>query len=163
MRNTSDIKDFAKETSKEIAFQKAYSGNSSIFFYGVLFAIAFGLNWIWEIGQMFAYTTEAGDSRAKSFVFCTLAAGTDAFVTLVISVVLKSPLKPTGAKIYFSAAVLGATCAIVFELFALRFGLWTYSERMIVLPVVGAGLLPFIQLTLLVPLAIWLTGKFRGV
>jgi len=34
---------------------------------------------------------------------------------------------------------------------------------MIVLPVINVGLLPFVQLTLLVPLAIWLTGKFKGV
>jgi len=149
--------------SKEMAFQKAQIGNSSIISYGILFAVAFSLNWIWEIGQMFAYTIDAGDSWAESFVFCTLAAGTDAFVTVVISGFLKSPVKPPGAKIYFSAAVLGAMCAIVFELFALRFGLWTYSERMIVLPFIKVGWLPFIQLTLLVPLAIWLTEKFRGV
>ena len=149
--------------SKEMVFQRAYAGNSSIIFYGVLIAVAFGLNWIWEIGQMFAFATEAGDSWTRSFLFCTLAAGADAVVTVVISGFLKSLIKPAGAKIYFSAAVLGAMCAIVFELFALRFGLWAYSERMVVLPVIGTGLLPFIQLTLLVPLAIWLTGKFRGV
>ncbi len=163
MRNTADVKDFAKEMSKEMVFRRAYARNSSIIFYGVLFAVAFGLNWIWESGQMFAYRAEAGDSWTRSFLFCTLAAGADAVVTVVISGLLKSLMKPTGAKIYFSAAVLGATCATVFELVALRFGLWAYSERMNVLPVIGAGLLPFIQLTLLVPLAIWLTGKFRGV
>ena len=163
MKHTADIKHFANETSKKMIFQRAYIGNSSITFYGVLFVAAFGLNWIWEIGQMFAYTADAGYSWTKSFVFCTLAAGADAVVTVVISGFLKSLIKPPGAKIYFSAAVLGATCAIIFELFALRFGLWAYSERMIVLPFIGTGLLPFIQLTLLVPLAIWLTGKFRGV
>jgi hypothetical protein len=163
MRNTADIKYFAKEMSKEMVFQKAHTGNSSIIFYGVLFAVAFGLSWIWEIGQMFAYTTDAGNSWAKSFVFCTLAASADAVVTVLISSFLRSLMKPAGVKIYFSAAVSGAMCAIVFELVALRFGLWAYSERMIVLPFIGAGLLPFIQLTLLVPLAIWLTVKFRGV
>ena len=163
MRNTADIKDFAKEMSKEMVFQKAHTGNSSIIFYGVLFAVAFGLNWIWEIGQMFAYATEAGDSRTKSFLFCTLAAGADAVITVVISSFLKSLMKLAGVKIYFSAAVSGAMCAIIFELVALRFGLWAYSGRMVVLPVIEVGLLPFIQLTLLVPLAIWLTRKFRGV
>ena len=162
MRNTADIKNITKKTSKEMVFRRAYAGNSSIIFYGVLFAVAFGLNWIWETGQMFAYATEAGDSRTKSFLFCTLAAGADAVVTVVISGFLKSLVKPTGVKIYLSAAILGAMCATVFELSALRFGLWAYSERMIVLPVIGAGLLPFIQLTLLVPLAIWLTRKLRG-
>ena len=138
------MSEFAREMSKEMVFQKACAGNSSIIFYGVLFAVAFALNWIWESGQMFAYTTEADDSCAGGFLFCTLAAGADAVVTVVISGFLRSLMKPEGAKIYFSAAVSGAMCAIVFELFALRFGLWGYSGRMIVLPVIGVGLLPLI-------------------
>lgn len=140
-----------------------FDKNSSLFFYGVLSAIAFGLNWIWEIGQMFAYVAESGDSWTKSFLFCTLASVGDAIVTIAIYVFLKFLMKPGGAKFYLCAAILGASCAVGFEWFAFRFGLWSYGEQMIVLPVINVGLLPFVQLTLLVPLAIWLTGKFKGI
>jgi hypothetical protein len=129
-------------------------------FYGVLFALAFGLNWIWENGQMFAYTTEAGDSWAKSLLFCTLASIVDAVVTVLIYVFLKFLIKPIGPKFYLSAAILGALCAVGFEWFAFSFGLWSYSKMMIVLPILGVGLSPLVQLLLLVPLAIWLTKKF---
>ncbi len=60
---------------------------------------------------------------------------------------------------YLFAAALGATCAVFFERFAFHFGLWTYSELMPVVPILETGLLPFMQLTLLVPSAIWLTKR----
>jgi hypothetical protein len=139
-----------------------YAGNSSLIFYGVLSVIAFGLNWIWEIGQMFAYAGEAGASRTKSFLFCTLAAVGDAIVTTAIYFFLKFLIKPNGAKFFLSAAISGAVCTAGFEWFAVRFNLWAYGEQMIVLPVIGIGLLPFVQLTLLVPLAIWLTENSKA-
>ncbi len=140
-----------------------YVENSSLIFYGILSVIAFGLNWIWEIGQMFAYAAEDGNSWTKSFLFCTLASVVDAIVTVAIYVFLKLLVKPSSAKFYLCAAISGALCAVGFEWFAFRFGLWSYGERMVVLPVLGVGLLPFVQLTLLVPLAIWLTRKFKDV
>lgn len=139
------------------------SKNAALNFYGILFAASFGLNWIWEVGQMFAYAAEASGSWAKSFFFCTLASAGDAIVTMTIYVFLKFLMKPGGAKFYLSAAVLGALCAVGFEWFAFRFGLWSYGERMVILPVLGVGLLPFVQLTLLVPSAIWLTRKFEAI
>ena len=140
-----------------------YDKNSRLIFYGVLSAIAFGLNWIWETGQMFAYGAEGGGSWTKSFLFCTFASVGDAIVTIAIYVFLKFLVKSSGAKFYLCAAILGALCAVGFEWFAFRFGLWSYGEQMIVLPVINVGLLPFVQLTLLVPSAIWLTGKFKSI
>lgn len=137
--------------------------SSRLIFYGVLFFIAFGLNWIWEMVQMFAYAQKTAGSFAETFIFCTLASVIDAAVTLVICALLKVLMKRRGANFYLSAAVLGALCAVGFEWFALHFRLWSYGERMIVLPILGVGLLPFVQLTLLVPLAIWLTKKFKSV
>ena len=113
--------------------------------------------------QMFAYAQKTAGSFAETIIFCTLASVIDAAATLVICALLKFLMKRHGAKFYLSAAVLGALCAIGFEWFALYFGLWSYGERMIVLPVLGVGLLPFVQLTLLVPSAFWLTKKFKSV
>ncbi|MDQ3749041.1 MAG: hypothetical protein M3367_08530, partial [Acidobacteriota bacterium] len=94
-----------------------YAKNLSLIFYGSLSAIAFGLNWIWEIGQMSAYAAEGGDSWTKSFLFCTLASAGDAVVTIAIYVFLKFLMKPGGAKFYLCAAILGALCAVGFEWF----------------------------------------------
>ena len=64
-------------------------------------------------------------------------------------------------KFYLAAAGLGALTAIFFEQIAFTFNLWSYGEEMPLLPVLGTGLLPLVQLTVLVPLAIWLTVKLK--
>jgi len=43
-----------------------YTENSSLIFCFILSAVAFGLNWTWEIGQMFAYAAEVGDSWKRN-------------------------------------------------------------------------------------------------
>ena len=112
---------------------------------------------------MFAYQTELNEGWLKAFLSCTGASVIDAVVTVAIYALLARLMKLNNAKFYIGAAVLGALCAVGFEWFAFRFGLWSYGEQMIVLPVINVGLLPFVQLTLLVPLAIWLTRKFKDV
>jgi hypothetical protein len=137
--------------------------NTAVFRVGFLFALvatAFALNWIWEMAQTFAYAEKPTVSFAEIFIICTLASIVDAVVTLAIYAFLKFLMKPNSAMFYLSAAILGALCAVGFEWFAFRFGLWSYSEQMIVLPFLGTGLMPFVQLTLLVPSAIWLAEKF---
>ncbi len=132
-------------------------------FYSVLFGVSFSLNWVWEMAQMFANQTELNEGWLKVFLSCTGASVIDAVVTVGIYALLARLMKPNQAKFYIGAAVLGALCAIGFEWLAFRFGLWSYSEQMVVLPVIGTGLLPFIQLTILVPSAIWLTSNLKGI
>ncbi len=130
-------------------------------FYLTLPITAFGLNWIWEMVQMFAFEIKPEASRLQVFFFCTLASVIDAAVTALIYRVLKSLIKSRSVKFYLAAAFFGAWCAVFFEWFARLFNLWSYNEMMIVIPFLETGLLPFLQLTLLVPLAIWLVGKFK--
>lgn len=127
----------------------------SFTFFGVLFAFAFGLNLIWEISQTFAFEME-GVSGGKMLLFCTFAAVIDSIVTIAIFWILHKIMADVNWKFYLAAAVLGALSAVFFEQTAFTFDLWSYDERMTVLPVLDTGLLPFLQLTMLVPLAIWL-------
>lgn len=140
----------------------AFKSNWS--FPAVLFAVSFGLNWIWETAQMSAYAVEPAEKMWRHILlYCTLATVIDALVTVAIYSLLLRVLKPPAMsaarhwKFYLAAAFLGALCAVFFEQVAFRFGLWSYREEMPVLPVIGTGLLPFVQLTLLVPLAIWVS------
>lgn len=112
---------------------------------------------------MFAFEIKPEESRFKVFLFCTLASVIDAVVTLLIYGVLKSLIKTMSVKFHLAAAFLGACCAVFFEWFARLFNLWSYNEKMIVIPFLETGLLPFLQLSLLVPSAIWLAGKFRKI
>ena len=141
-------------------FQKAAGQN----FYSEVTIVAFGLNLIWEMAQMFAYEVKPGETLAGILIFCALAAVVDALVTISIYALLAQILTRTNRLgFYFAAAFLGAWCAVFFEWFARFFNLWSYNKEMFVIPLLETGLLPFAQLTTLVPLAIWLTEKtIRG-
>jgi hypothetical protein len=60
---------------------------------------------------------------------------------------------------YTAAALLGGACAVAYEWKALASGWWSYSNRMPVVPLLGVGLWPLLQLTLLVPLDFWLAKR----
>jgi hypothetical protein len=136
-------------------------GNSTnkSFYYG-LAGIAFLLNWIWEMSQMFAYRAELEKSWRETVLFCTLATIIDVLVVLIIHSALKKFTGLRGWKFYLTAALLGAVCALLFEKIAFAFGLWGYNERMPVVPFLRTGVLPFAQLLILVPLSIWLAERF---
>ena len=137
-------------------------------FFIALILAAFGFNWLWETIQMGAYAQATdrswyivallhikpalGDVAITFFVYAvgTLAAGQLQWGT-------------TGKwNVYAAAAVLGGAFAVAVEWHALAAGRWSYSDRMPVVPVLGVGVWPLLQLTLLVPLALWVAVRWRG-
>lgn len=131
-------------------------------FYLLMFVVAFALNWCWEILQTFAFDLR-GVGTAKMLLFCTLASIIDAIVTLVVFFVLNRFLNSRDWKFFVSASIFGALLAISFEQIAFTFSLWSYDDSMPVLPIIGTGLFPLMQLPVLVPIAIWMTGKVRKI
>jgi hypothetical protein len=95
---------------------------------------SFVLNEIWEMAQMSAYVETAGHSWTSTLGLCTRAAVNDVGIILGI----------------YAAGALAA-------------GRWSYTERMPVVSVLGAGLWPLLQMTLLPPLtflfARWWAGR----
>jgi hypothetical protein len=65
-------------------------------------------------------------------------------------------------NIYATAAVLGLAYAALVEQAALGAGRWSYTERMPVVPGLGAGLWPLLQMTLLPPLTFWVSRWWAG-
>lgn len=134
-------------------------------FFVALFVSAFGLNWVWEMLQMPAYAKTIGNSWQTKTLVCTAASVIDAVITLGV---YGLGARLTGRmewamresrKVYLSFALAGAVCAVLIEKVALAFDFWSYSERIPVLPALGTGLLPFLQLTLLLPLALWIAQR----
>lgn len=129
-----------------------------------LFVAAFLLNWIWEISQISFYI-ESGNSWQKKFLYCTLAAGGDAVLTLLaygIGALFTRSMRwgiGGGWKVYLTLAVCGAFFALVIEWIAKAFGQWSYNERMPTVPFLQVGLLPFLQLTVLLPAALRLAMR----
>lgn len=132
-----------------------------------LFVAAFALNWPWEMLQMPAYVELAGRSWGETALVCTLATFGDAILTLLVyaagALVTRRPRWALGGgwKVYLFAALAGALCAAIIEWAALSTARWSYTERM---PrVLGVGMLPLLQLMLLVPaafrIALWWHGR----
>lgn len=57
-------------------------------------------------------------------------------------------------------AALGALVAIANERFALSTGRWAYTPAMPLLPNLAVGLTPVLQMAILLPLTLWLAGRY---
>jgi hypothetical protein len=141
-------------------------------FFAALVLVAFGLNWPWEMVQMPAYVEMAGRSWAETVLPCALAALGDVAVTLTIYGLgaLAAGQWRWGVEprwnIYATGALLGGLVATALECRFLASGRWSYNERMPVVPILGVGLWPLLQLTLLVPIswaiAAWWAVRVSG-
>jgi hypothetical protein len=126
-------------------------------FFASMVAASFVLNEIWEMAQMSAYVETTGYSWASTLGYCTRAAVGDAGIILGIYATGALAVGNTDWglsgrwNIYATAAVLGLVYAVLVEHAALAAGRWTYTERMPVVSVLGAGLWPLLQMTLLPP------------
>jgi len=131
------------------------------FFATTVFA-GFVLNEIWEMAQMSAYVETAGHPWTSTLGLCTWAAVGDVGIILGIFAAGALAAGDLGWglrgrwNIYATAAVLGLAYAVLVEHAALAAGRWSYTECMPVVSVLGAGLWPLLQMTLLPPLTFFL-------
>ena len=138
-------------------------------FFAAMFAAALGLNFLWEMLQMPAYAEMSGRSWRETALACALASLGDAALTLGVygAIALAARRLRWGVqgrrRDYIAVALLAAACALTIELVALATGRWSYLDRMPVVPALGVGLWPLLQLTLLAPLAmgaaVWWGGR----
>ncbi len=134
--------------------------------FAALFVASAGLNWLWEMLQMPAYVQTRERSWRETMLLCTAASIGDAVITIAIygvGVIATSRLRwarKGGWRVYAGAALLGAACAATIELMALATGHWSYSGRMPT--VLGVGVWPLLQLTLLVPASLWIAAWLAG-
>ena len=137
-------------------------------FFAATLLSGFALNEIWEMAQMSAYVETASRSWTSTLGFCTRAAVGDVGMILGISAVgaLAAGDLLWGLRgrwnIYATAAMLGLAYAAPVESVALAVGRWSYTEHMPVVPGLGAGLWPLLQMTLLPPLTFWVSRWWAG-
>ncbi len=128
--------------------------------------ISFVSNWAWEMAQMRAYATLADQPWSSTILPCTVAAVGDSGVTLAIAAVAVVLTKLLRLPVVLLCASLSALVAVLIEKVQLARGAWSYSEDMPIVPLIGVGLLPLLQLTLLVPASIilaqwWIRRRTR--
>ncbi len=128
-------------------------------FFAALTLSAFAFNWVWEMAQMPAYREAAGRPWPETVPTCTLAALGD--VAIILAVYGAGALATGDVRwglsgrwsVYTSAALLGGACAVALEWRAFATGRWSYTDAMPVIPLLGVGLWPVLQLTVLTPTA----------
>ncbi len=111
-------------------------------------------NWAWEMAQMRAYASLADRDWSSSILPCTVAALGDAALTLVIFGVALALTKVLRLPLTVVSALQTVPTAVLLEKLGLARGSWAYSEDMPIVPLLRVGLLPLLQLTLLVPASI---------
>jgi hypothetical protein len=127
-------------------------------FFACMVSASLVLNEVWEMAQMSAYVETAGLSWSTTLGLCTRAAVGDVGITLGIyaagALAAGDPVWGLRCRwnIYATAAVLGLAYAALVEHAALAAGRWSYTERMPVVSLLGAGLWPLLQMTLLPPI-----------
>ena len=119
------------------------------------------------MSQMSAYVETVGHSWTSTLGLCTAAVG-DVGITVVI---YSAGALAVGDlewgllgrwNIYATVVLWGLPYAALVEHAALAAGRWSYTERMPMVPVLGAGLWPLLQMTLLPPHTFWIAQWWAG-
>ena len=119
--------------------------------------VAFVLNWIWEMAQMSAYTEMVGAPWMSTSIPCAWASVGDVGFTFFVYGIgaLAARRIEWGMAcrwhVVAAAAILSAVLAAAYEWKAQASGRWSYTDDMPIVPVLGVGLWPFLQLMLTVP------------
>jgi len=129
-----------------------------------LLLVALVLHLVWENAQapLFAGFSSFG----QHFFVCFL--GTIGDIVFTITVYLGISLLKNdfgwivrlGAKDVLVLAVIGFFFALGIEWRALLFERWSYADNMPLIPYFQVGLMPVLQMTLLLPLSFYLTSKW---
>lgn len=129
----------------------------------LLAGISFGLHLVWENLQapLFAGYVSFG----QHFLLCLWGTGGDVAITLsvwALIALLKRDaqwLRRLEWRDAITLGVIGLAVALGIEYRALALGRWGYAPSMPIIPYLQVGLLPVIQMTLFLPLTMYLTKR----
>ncbi|MFQ5873828.1 MAG: hypothetical protein ACE5JL_08505 [Dehalococcoidia bacterium] len=132
---------------------------------GRIFLWAVALNFFWEMAQAFAYTGMS-PSAFEATLSCGWASLIDGLLVLAIlwaGVAVFSRVdwvERPGFPGYFFMVTTGVLISIVIELNAVyRVGKWGYGTIMPIIPTLGVGILPVLQMITLPPLIFFLAYR----
>jgi len=114
----------------------------------------FGINFIWEISQMFLYAKHT--TSILNFIFVHIKATLGdvlilSFIYLFGTAIFRSKIwfSNKGYLKYFFAAICGFAIAITIEKYALATSRWQYDNLMLIIPFFKVGLSPILQMIFL--------------
>ena len=132
----------------------------------VLWLAAFGLNVLWELAQVFAFSSLDKASAFETFILVTVASVADALITLAAFLIVAllrrnwQWRKSAGVSDFLIFGIVGMVSAVLIETIALSRGTWSYGDYMPIIPLLKIGLLPFVQLTVLLPAALGISLRW---
>ena len=121
----------------------------------LIFFLSFVLNLVWENLHSFLYVDYMG-GKITEFILVRASVGDAVIITLLSLPFMYIPL--LRRKSWFFIFV-GIFISIVIEWYALNTGRWAYNEYMPIIPILGVGLTPTIQLGLLGYLSYWFVAE----
>lgn len=124
-----------------------------------IFVIAFVLNAVWEHAHAPLYVPFSMGEPLTSFVLFRAALADAAMITALALPPVVFPMRHTQSyRIIIAGIVLG----IGIEWYALATGMWAYNTLMPIVPFVGTGLTPTIQLGLLGYIALFTSKRIAA-
>lgn len=126
-----------------------------------LIVAAFLLHLLWENAQ--APLFAGYQSFLRHFPICFVGTIGDVVITLFVLAfiwLLKKDGPQTIAD-FLALAIIGFIVAVAIEQHALLVIKWNYASAMPVIPWINVGLMPIIQMTILLPLSFYLTKLFN--
>lgn len=120
----------------------------------VVFVIAFVFNLIWEELHSVLYLQYRG--TPITHVILLHAALFDAAVTTLLA--LATLLIPLWRRHLSIPLLIALVFAVLLERFALATGRWAYSDMMPIIPLIGTGLTPTVQLAVLAFVSFTVSG-----
>jgi len=128
-----------------------------------ILAVAFVLNWVWEATHAVAFVESSGTLAFRVW-HCLPMAVTDAGWTVALWLVVGGlSASPRRFGVWRLAALgcVGALTAVALELIAVATGRWTYNDLMPLMPVIGVGLWPVLQMSVLPVLSVRLSDWWK--
>ena len=110
----------------------------------LIFAISFALNFVWEHLHSVLYVHYRG-GPITDFVLLRATLGDALFITALSVPFFRISFLERHVWLVIPAAIASAT---LLELFAISMGRWAYAEGMPLIPFLGTGLTPTVQLAI---------------
>lgn len=125
-----------------------------------LVVVAFLLHLLWENAQAPLYIGYS--SFGQHFPICFIGTIGDVVITLFVLVFIRLLKKsePQTTADFLALAIVGFIVAVLIEQYALLVGKWNYTSAMPVIPWIKVGLMPIMQMTILLPLSFYLAKLF---
>ncbi len=135
-------------------------------FSGWILVFAFFLHSWYELLQSALYTNWTTYSYYTIAFITFISALTDAVISwalfILITIIRKGRWdwdRPWNGKMVLFIMGLALIGQMIGEVYALRTGRWSYGPSMPVIPILGVGLTPLLQMPLLIPITLWLAQR----